>query len=282
MPRRQARPSVLAAAWATDPGLIREHNEDLGCIMRLKHPDAVVAAVLDGMGGHGGGDVAARVGARALRSQWRKALPEDRRDQYEWMLEGIYAADEAIRRAGSRALGLGAMGATLAVVLATPEQCLVLHAGDCRVYHFVGGQQEFVTADHSIVRVLLDTGQITEEQVATHPMRSTVTSCLGGGTQARLSVDPKWEDGGGAAFRALTPGDTILICSDGLWSEVSSAELAELLLHSSGRPRRLVHECIAAALRVGARDNVTVAAICVQSQAAARSDRCLSCPPLQR
>lgn len=260
--RRRWTP-VLKAAWATHCGLVREHNEDLGCLVRLRDAGAIGGAVLDGMGGHGGGDVASRIAARSLRRSWRRPLPEDRQARYEWLLESLYAADEAIRRYGSRALGLGAMGATAAVALATPEECLLMHAGDCRVYHFRNGACAFVTADHSIVRILLETGTITEDQVATHPMRSTVTSCLGGGSEARLSVDPKWEEGGGPAFRSLLPGDTVLLCSDGLWSEVHPDRIAALVAAHRGRPRRLVQACIGAALDAGAHDNVTAAALCV-------------------
>lgn len=254
---------ALKAAWATHQGLVREHNEDLGCLVRLSDAGAVGVAVFDGMGGHGGGDVASRIAARTIRRLWHRQLPGDRKERYEWLLESLYAADEAIRRFGSRSLGYGAMGATTAVAIATPCECLVMHAGDCRAYHFRNGVREFVTADHSIVRILLETGTITEDQVASHPMRSTVTSCLGGGSEARLSVDPKWEDGGGPAFRELQPGDTILLCSDGLWSEVSVDRIAELVAAYRGRPRRLVQACIAAALDAGAHDNVTAAALCV-------------------
>lgn len=232
-------------------------------MVRLPSQGGVVLGVLDGMGGHGGGDVASRIAIRALRRVWRRPIPEVPRERYEWLLSSLYEADEAIRKEASRRLGFGAMGATAAVALVTPTQCLFLHAGDCRVYHFRRGVCEYVTADHSVVRILLETGMIKEEEMATHPMRSTVTSCLGGGSQARLSVDPKWQEDGGAAFRQLEPGDTILLCSDGLWSEVALAQLSQMVQESRGRPKRLVRACVDAALQVGASDNVTVAAACV-------------------
>jgi len=252
--------------------MVREHNEDLGCLVRIRDAGAIGVAVLDGMGGHGGGDVASRIAARSLRRSWRRPLPEGREARYEWLLESLYAADEAVRSYGSRSLGYGSMGATAAVAVATPKECLLMHAGDCRAYHFRNGAREFVTADHSIVRILLETGTITEDQVATHPMRSTVTSCLGGGSEARLSVDPKWEEGGGPAFRSLLPGDTVLLCSDGLWSEVAPDRIAALVAAHRGRPRRLVQACISAALDAGAHDNVTAAALCVVRRRATVSE----------
>ncbi len=267
------RIASLHAAWETHQGYVRERNEDLACLVRLREHHAIAAAVLDGMGGHGGGDVAARIGAHEFRRAWRTPLPSDPMGRYEWMLSAFYAAHDAIRKYGARTLGLGGMGATAAAVLATPEGCLLMHAGDCRVYHFRRGQLQYVTADHTIVRILLEKGHITEDQVATHPMRSVVTSCLGGGSEARLSVDPKWEDGGGPAFRSLSPGDTILLCSDGLWSEVSQERLSTLVAQFSGKPRLLAKACKQAALDAGAHDNVTVAAICVRAKGHPRPAR---------
>ncbi|MBM3495858.1 MAG: hypothetical protein FJX72_16270, partial [Armatimonadetes bacterium] len=94
---------VLKAAWATHPGFVREHNEDLGCLVRLREARVVGMAVLDGMGGHGGGDMASRIAVRSLRRSWHQLLPDDRQGRYEWLLGSLYAADEAIRRFGSRA-----------------------------------------------------------------------------------------------------------------------------------------------------------------------------------
>lgn len=260
----------LTAAWGTHIGKVRSVNEDVGCMVRLRDPGAVMAAVVDGMGGHGGGDVASRLAVRAIRRATRRPLPTDVEGRYEWLLQGIHDADSAIRSAGARELGLGAMGATVAAMLVTQEQCLLLHAGDCRAYHFRKGVQQFVTVDHSIVQLLIEVGTITPDQVSTHPMRSVVTSCLGGGQDARLTVDPRFEEGGGPAFRDLEAGDTLVLCSDGLWGEVPAADFEAIVAAYSGRPRLLVRACIEAALANGAGDNVTVAAICVRP---ARSPR---------
>ena len=92
----------------------------------------------------------------------------------------IGRADEAIRRRAASELELHGMGSTLVAALVTPGECLHLHAGDSRLYRFRRDCLPYVTSDHSVVRVMLETGQIEAEEVATHPMRAIVTSSLGG------------------------------------------------------------------------------------------------------
>jgi serine/threonine protein phosphatase PrpC len=255
-----------AAAWKTDRGLVRPQNEDAARLIRLPAHGALLAVVCDGMGGHGGGEIASRVAVDTFR-RWPRLnpLPEADEGRYEWLLGAFYAADEAVRKAGSRRMGLRDMGATAVAALLTPRRCLALHAGDCRFYRFRSGAETLHSADHSLVRILVDTGRITEEQALTHPMRSTITSCLGGGPEARLTVDPKWAaEGPQPAFVDLQPGDTLLLCSDGLWGEVPASEIEALVREGRGKPRLLAEACVAAAHRHGAADNITVAALCVR------------------
>lgn len=249
----------LRAAYVSHAGSVRAVNEDAACLVRLG-TGALVAAVVDGMGGHGGGDVAAKIAIQSIRQAVGKPLPTEVEARHEWLLEGIYDADYAIRAAGARMLGLGAMGATLVAALVTTEQCLLLHAGDCRGYHFRANGVRFTTTDHSVVRHLIDAGAITEAQALDHPMRSVVSSCLGGGADARLTVDPPLE--ADTPFHQVEPGDTLLLCSDGLWSEVPTGDIGALVALHSGRPRRLARACVEAALDHGGRDNVTVAVVC--------------------
>lgn len=256
------RPMRLTAASASHVGLVRRVNEDAACLVRMDGSGAILAAVADGMGGHGGGDLASRLAVDALKHAALEPLPARPPERYRWLLQAITDADVSIRATAARSFGMSIMGATLAAVVATPEGCLHLHGGDCRFYHFHDGLLQYHTTDHSVVQVLVDTGSITEDEATTHPMRSVVTSSLGGGRDAQLRVDPGLEDGGGPAFRSLAPGDTLLLCSDGLWGEVPPDELQALVAAHPGRPRRLARACVDAALAHGARDNVTVVVIC--------------------
>ena len=163
------------------------------------------------------------------------------------------------------------MAATAIAAVVTPVECLVLYAGDCRFYHFRGATPLFVTRDHSVVRVLLDTGEITAEQAKDHPMRSLVTSSLTATQGGVLNVDPKWNEDSDEqpAFRQLGPGDTLLFCSDGLTGEIDPTVYVGLLDGAEERsdsPDALAVFCAGAALQAGGRDNVTVTVVKVEPE----------------
>jgi serine/threonine protein phosphatase PrpC len=141
------------------------------------------------------------------------------------LLSAFYRADARIRNL--QGLGTSEMGATVVACVATENEVLHLHAGDCRIFHFSGDRLAYVSHDHSVVQALVDSGIIDEQDAVAHPMRNAVTSCVGGpSSNLRLTIDPQYDaddsDGiqGDSAFRALSNGDVIVMCSDGLWSEV--------------------------------------------------------------
>jgi hypothetical protein len=129
------------------------------------------------------------------------------------------------------------------------------------------------TTDHSIVQVLIDAGQLAPEEARHHPMRSVVTSCLGGGENGVLSVDPGWEgeDGERPAFFELIPGDVFLLCSDGLTSEVSDAAISQIVLDQAD-PEILVSACVGAARSAGGRDNISVLDLVAYESISGRRD----------
>jgi protein phosphatase len=139
-----------------------------------------------------------------------------------------------------------------------------LHCGDSRIYHYRGGELLHKTRDQTIVQVLVDNGQLRPEEAATHPMRSQLTSCLGGGGSiGSMVVEPTWnlEATEQPARLALEPGDLVLLCSDGLSGEIPPEALDQLVRAHGQHPATLAQECIQAALAAGGRDNVTVVAM---------------------
>ena len=120
----------------------------------------------------------------------------------------------------------------------------------------------YVTADHSIVQLLLETGKITSGDVKNHPMRAMVTSCVGGKVSANFDVEPKWQFDGmeQPAFREIQPGDTILLSSDGLHGAIVPPHFNRLIQASAGQPQTLVQSAIETALSAGGEDNLTLIA----------------------
>jgi protein phosphatase len=120
-----------------------------------------------------------------------------------------------------------------------------------------GKEIAYMTRDHSVVRLLLEEGIISEAEVKDHPYRSQLTSSLGGGKDAnRLTVEPKWR-ADKAPYRDWRSGSWLLLCSDGLNSEVSNDEIEELLGNSKDAASA-ARALLARTLETEAKDNVTI------------------------
>ena len=252
--------TLLTYDGKTHPGKQRENNQDNYLIESWKDKSAILAVVADGMGGHRGGEVASKIAVDTFRELLKNPLPPEPLKRYELLLEAFYTADTAIRETGDTDFGLLGMGTTIIAAIVTPTELIHLYAGDCRLYHFGGDDSPYMTADHSVVRVLLDLGQITPEEVATHPMRAVVNSCLGGNGNSQFSVDPKWDDSP-SVIRTLQAGDLLLLSSDGLHGEISDTQLQGLVENCRDVPEKLTDACVEAALESGGADNITVIAI---------------------
>jgi PPM family protein phosphatase len=251
----------LTSHAQTHPGKKREINEDNYLLESWPDKSAILAVVADGMGGHRGGEVASKIAVDTFRELLKQPLPSEtlaRRD--ELLLKAFYDAEKAIEEQACQDFGLMNMGTTIIAAIITPTELIHLYAGDCRLYHFRGDSPPYITADHSVVQVLIELGKITPEEVSTHPMRSVVNSCLGGRGKSQLSIDPKW-DSSPSPVRELHSGDLLLLCSDGLHGEIRAKHLASLVQQFRDSPEKLTKACVEAALDSGGNDNITVIAI---------------------
>jgi PPM family protein phosphatase len=253
--------SELVSASKTDCGKVRPHNEDNHLLEFWPETSTILAVVADGMGGHRGGEKASEIAINTFRELLKTPLPETPKERYELLLGCFYDADEAIQKAACENMKLFGMGTTIVAAIVSPTEYIHLYAGDCRLYHFVPGNKPYVTADHSVVQVLLELGRITEEDIPNHPMRSVVNSCLGGKENNQFSADPKWDSEELPVVRKWSAGDVLLLCSDGLNGEVSDQKLASLVEEFGESPEKLTEECVNKALEHGGGDNITVIAI---------------------
>ncbi|GAA4819963.1 PP2C family protein-serine/threonine phosphatase [Nocardioides caeni] len=234
---------TLEVRWgtATDVGHRRADNQDA----LLAGPP--VFAVADGMGGHRAGREAADLVVAAFASTC--ARPWTTSDD---VLLAVARADEAVRQLGGT--GPAAPGSTVSgVALACPDgipSWLVFNIGDSRTYLLRAGQLELVTVDHSYAQVLEEQG--CSDDVRSRAPRNVIMRAIGGGLREAPLTD-QW----------LVPaeaGDRLLVCSDGLTTELSEPLLAALLL-STPDPAAAAQGLIAAALDSAARDNVTAVVV---------------------
>lgn len=169
--------------------------------------------VADGLGGHGGGDVASAVAVAAVLDAFRTSPLLTALD-----IEGhIRAADEALRRRKSAEPKLAGMHTTVVVLISDGGQALWAHVGDSRLYLFRNGRFVLRTRDHSVPQVMADAGEISERAIRRHEDRSRLLRSLGDSEPARVET--------ASEPCPLQPGDALLLCTDGFWEYVLETEM---------------------------------------------------------
>ena len=229
---------VLRAAEQSHVGAVRKLNED-GVVAR---PEIGLFAVADGMGGHGGGDVASgKVVAMLSNAPTPRSAPA-----FLAEFEARIVAVNSELRALAKARGAQLIGTTLAALLIHGGHYACIWCGDSRVYRLRGGEFARLTRDHSEVQDLVDRGILDEEEARSWPRRNIITRGLG------VADTPDLEIVDGPAL----PGDRYLLCSDGLTGPVQDSEIATLLampdIAASAKAM------IDLTLKRGAKDNVSV------------------------
>lgn len=227
----------------SDVGLARSNNQDSGYAGRT------VYVVADGMGGHAGGDVASALAVRGLarldRDYESPAAAETA------LRAGFVDAQEAIADMVAEHRELSGMGTTVSAIAIIGRAVVIAHIGDSRAYRLRDGALEQMTADHTFVQRLVETGRITAEEAAHHPRRSVLMRVLGDIDQSPL-VDTDIVD--------TRPGDRWLLCSDGLSSYVSDADIRRALV-GRGTAAAATSALLKDALGAGAPDNVTIVVV---------------------
>lgn len=268
----QAVTPTLAVEYAglTVIGHVRERNEDrLGWVAldgdppfvtppeeHILKPSAarsdrgMVFAVADGLGSYGGGDMAAGMAVEASLGQAQRNLAYGGRISGT-LRDAFNRANQSILDAAIAGRGGRKMQSTLSALVITPGEAHLGHVGDSRVYRRREGELELLTTDHSQVMELLRLHLITPEQAIEHPARYALTRSVGGDITVRTEVRSE----------RLEPDDAFLLCSDGLWSNVTSSEIAEALVRP---PEEACQRLVDLALERGGDDNATAMAIRVR------------------
>ena len=240
-------PSGYLWAAASDIGRLREANEDAFAA----EPEAGLFLVVDGMGGHRGGAVAAQTVAQdlppALELGLDRLKSRDRRAIRRLLRRTILEQNHHVRREGDSESGYVGMGTTLVLLLFSGGRVYTANVGDSRIYRFRKGRLQQFSEDHSLVSELIDTGQITPEEAANHSAQGVVTQYMG----MPETVEPFIRSA------LLKPGDRFLLCSDGLTDQVTSEGIAEILT-AHPEPEGACNVLIEAANHAGGIDNVTV------------------------
>jgi len=239
----------VSVAALSDVGMVRELNEDNWHWAKLDD-NVTLYAVADGMGGHDAGEVASQLAVEALFSASREALRNaDVLDSegLQKLLRGAFeAANQMVVTTGMAQESN--MGTTLCAILANESGDIVAgNVGDSRVYLLRGGELQQISRDHSLVAFLVQLGELTSEEARDHPSGNILVRSIG--SVADIEVD--------VFHLKFESGDRFILCSDGLWGEVTDEELLALMLKNED-PKDACAALIETANENGGRDNSTL------------------------
>lgn len=223
----------------TNQGLVRANNED----WLLVDTNTGILAVADGMGGHAGGEEASRLAVDTVMEALGTGLGPSPEDSIKGAFE---LANRAILAKAASDPSLTGMGTTLTLVAVLPDFLVTGHIGDSRAF-LIGKEGRGLTSDHSVSGQLLASGKITDAEAVNHPQRHVLTRALGTDTQIEAEV----------LRHPWSPGEHVLICSDGL-TEVVTAQEIFAVVQGAGDLQQRGDSLLKLTLDRGAPDNVTI------------------------
>ncbi|MBN1995395.1 MAG: Stp1/IreP family PP2C-type Ser/Thr phosphatase [Anaerolineae bacterium] len=241
----------------TDRGRVRELNEDSYLILtqpNLPPNVTLLLAVADGMGGHQAGDMASGYTIASLdqffsTGQFQQLVDYSpgRADYYAAVLKDVIEAVNDRLLDLSTQLGVTQMGTTATVALLSGQQLFIGHVGDSRAYLLRNGLLQQITQDHSWVADQVASGAMTASEAYYHPKKNLLLRALGNNVVVR--VDRMIQD--------VYPGDTLILCSDGLTNKVNPLEMTQIVTGQPD-PKTACRQLVQLANSRGGEDNITV------------------------
>lgn len=196
----------------------RSYNQDRLAYSYSK--DALLLVLADGMGGHRNGEVAAQLAVKTLTDAFQRLAVPFLSSPAKFLIDHIQQVHDMIDNVTQRDELIESPRTTIVVAIIQRGFLYCAHVGDSRLYHFREGHLLFRTEDHSVVQSLYKKGMISKEEMATHPYKNKIYNCLGGETPPQIDLSDRFE---------LFEGDTILLCTDGVWGVLSDQQIKEII-----------------------------------------------------
>ncbi|MCM1053412.1 MAG: Stp1/IreP family PP2C-type Ser/Thr phosphatase [Ruminococcus sp.] len=238
--------------YLTDTGKVRSHNEDSVTILKNASNEYLLI-VADGMGGHRKGEVASSMAITALGARFNKISSiGSELDAVNWLNDNVSEINKNILEYASTNPDSMGMGTTLVVALLTHDYLIFGNIGDSSGYVIKNGKLHKVTNDHTLVNLLVQTGNLTPEEAKFHPKKNVLMKALGAAEKCELDI-----------FEVDKNIDGILLCSDGLTNMLTNEQIEKVLdepdLAIEEKVSKLIRKCNAR----GGTDNISVAYLIV-------------------
>ena len=233
--------------YLTDPGIVRDHNEDSVTIVK-NIEDEILLAVADGMGGHRGGEIASSIAINIIARRFsEQASIGTKEEAIDWIKRIVIEANTAIYKYTEQNPDSTGMCTTLVMAILTKEFLLFGNIGDSSGYVIKNNKIHKITTDHTLVNLLVKSGELTLEEAKDHPRKNVLMKALGATTDVDMDV-----------FDITDEVDGILLCSDGLTNMLSDDQITKVLNEDHTAQEKLEKLIIKSNNR-GGTDNISIA-----------------------
>ena len=234
--------------YLTDTGKVREHNEDSVTILKNINNEYLLV-VADGMGGHRKGEVASSITLTHLGKRFQESASIGTKiDAVNWLSDNIGEINKEILTYGEEHENSKGLGTTVVAAIVTKEFLIFANIGDSSGYVMKSHKLHRVTKPHTLVNLLLDAGNITEEEARNHPKKNVLMKALGAAEKCEPDI-----------FDVDNESTEILLCSDGLTSMLSDEQIEKVLLENDLTVEEKVIKLIKKCNARGGNDNISIA-----------------------
>ena len=233
--------------YLTDVGKVRDHNEDSVVIVENYNKE-ILLAVADGMGGHNAGEVASSIAITHLGKRFKEvASVGNKEDAINWLQETVSEINVLIYKYTDEHPESTGMGTTLVTAILTNNFLLIGNIGDSSGFVVKNKKLHKITTDHTLVNLLVKSGELTEEEAKDHPKKNVLMKALGAITNVEMDI-----------FDVEKDVDGILLCSDGVTNMLDQA-IIEKVINDKADVEEKVKKIIFKCNNRGGNDNISVA-----------------------
>lgn len=233
--------------YLTDPGKVRERNEDSVVIIDNSNGEYLMV-VADGMGGHKDGEVASSIAITHIATRFKEiSSVGNKEDAINWIQGVVKEANALIYKYVALHPESEGMGTTMVMALLTPSFLLLGNIGDSSGYVIKNNKLHKVTVDHTLVNLLVKSGELTEEAAKNHPKKNVLMKALGASTNVEMDI-----------FNVELGVQGIFLCSDGLTNMLDDEQIMKVLKEKTSIEEQL-KKLIFKANNRGGSDNISIA-----------------------
>lgn len=237
----------MRTCYMTDLGKVRSHNEDSVTILK-NESDEYLLIVADGMGGHRKGEVASSIAVSYLGKRFNDTPSIGTKlDAVNWLNDNINEINQEIIEYGDKNIDSKGLGTTVVVALLTKNYLIFGNIGDSSGFVIKNNKLHKVTKDHTLVNLLIDAGNLTQDEAKNHPKKNVLMKALGASERAEVDI-----------FDVDKDVEGIMLCSDGLTNMLTIEQIEKVLnedLDIEEQVDKLIKKCNAR----GGNDNISVA-----------------------